>query len=181
MGFELEKCTEKETLKKIKKLYAGAFPREERAPFFMLVSKARKGRGDMLAAKDNGEFIGLAYTICHKDLVYIFYLAVESGRRGKGYGGKILSKLKEIYSEKRIFLAREQLDENSDNYEQRLSRHKFYLSNGFKDLDCRIKEANVIYDVMGIGGEVAAKEYETLITKWGGWLIVKLIDMKIIE
>ncbi len=181
MDFTLEKCSGKETLKKIKKLYGGAFPREERAPFFMLASGARKGKGEMLAAKDNGEFVGFAYTICYGDLVYIFYLAVESGKRGKGYGGKILSHIKELYHGKRIFLAREQLDESADNFKQRLSRHKFYLNNGYRDLNCHIKEANVVYDVMGIGGKVTAAEYDALITGWSGKLVRKIIDMRIIE
>lgn len=173
--------TNKLTRKKLKKLYLTAFPAEERAPFFLIMSKAKSGKGDMLAAYDGEEFIGFAYMVCYKDLAYLFYLAVEENKRGKGYGGKILKAVKEKYSGNRIFLAREQLDESAENYTQRVNRHNFYLNNGFTDLPCQIKEANVIYDVMGIGGTVSAAEYEALITPWVGRLLRKIIDMRIIE
>ncbi len=167
--------------KKLKKLYITAFPAEERAPFFLIMSRAKKGKAKMLAAYDGEKFIGFAYMVCYKDLAYLFYLAVEESKRGMGYGGKILSAVKEKYSGSRIFLAREQLDKNADNYSQRVNRHEFYLHNGFKDLPCQIKEANVIYDVMGIGGSVSADEYDILITSWAGKFLRKIIDMRIIE
>lgn len=167
--------------KKIKKLYLTAFPAEERAPFFLIMSKARNENGEMLAAYDGEKFIGFVYMVCYKDLAYLFYLAVEGGERGKGYGGKILSAVKEKYSGKRIFLAREQLDKNAENYSQRVSRRNFYLHNGFTDLPCLIKEASVVYDVMSIGGSVSAEEYDALITAWIGKFLRKIVDMRIIE
>ncbi len=167
--------------KHLKKLYKSAFPREERAPFFVIMSKVKKEKADMLIAKDEETFIGLVYTVCYKDLVYIFYFAINEGLRGKGYGGKVLTALKEKYNGKRIFLAREQLDKSAPNYNQRLKRHSFYLHNGFEDLGCKIKEAGVIYDVMGIGGHVLPEEYNALITNWAGNLIRKFVDMRIIE
>ncbi len=181
MDIILKNDINKITQKKLKKLYLTAFPAEERAPFFLIMSKAKSGKGEMLAAYDREEFIGFAYMVCYKDLAYIFYLAVEENKRGKGYGGKILKAVKEKYSGSRIFLAREQLDESAENYTQRVNRHTFYLNNGFTDLPCQIKEASVIYDVMGIGGTVSADEYETLIASWIGKLLPKIIDMRIIE
>ncbi len=38
----------------IKKLYISAFPRDERAPFFMLKKRAFQGKAEMLAAEENG-------------------------------------------------------------------------------------------------------------------------------
>ncbi len=43
----------------MKKLYISAFPAEERAPFFMVVSKAKKGRAELLTVRKNGNFAGL--------------------------------------------------------------------------------------------------------------------------
>lgn len=134
----------------------------------------------MLAAYDNDEFIGFAYMICYDDPAYIFYLAVDKAKRGHGYGGQIIEALKAMYKGKRIFLAREQLDESADNYAQRVSRHDFYLRCGFEDLQCHIKEASVIYDVMGIGGNVTPDEYDALITSWLGKLLRKFVDMRLI-
>lgn len=166
---------------KIRELYLTAFPRDERAPFSMIRRRARQGRADMLTARDGEEFVGFVYMVCLRDLAYIFYLAIDPGKRGMGYGSAVLTELKKRYGGKRLFLAREQLDESADNYEQRLRRHEFYLRNGFEDKRFKIKEASVIYDAMGIGGEVSAEEYRELIEHWNGKIMRKLIDMRIIE
>ncbi len=165
----------------MKKLYVSAFPVEERAPFFMVVSKAKKGSAELLTARKNGSFAGMVYMVCNEKLAYIFYLAVDEAQRGKGIGGEIIKALKERYKGRRIFLAREQLEESAENYSQRLSRRNFYLRCGFEDLPCSIKEGPVTYDVMGIGGNVSAAEYDELITGWCGKFLKKIIDMKIIE
>ncbi len=166
---------------KVKALYKSAFPREERAPFFLMKRRAQSGRGQLLIARDGGMFTGFAYIICHLDMAYLFYFAIVQGKRGAGYGTRILKELQEKYRGKRLFLAREQLDESAHNYEQRVKRHEFYLRNGFEDLHCKIKEASVVYDVMGIGGGISAQEYEALISSWSGRWVRRLVDMRIID
>lgn len=150
-------------------------------PFFLLWKKAAGGKAHLLTIKDGKDFIGFVYLICHLDLVYLFFFAIDEPKRGMGYGGKILTALQERYRGKRLFLAREQLDKSADNYEQRVKRRNFYLHNGFQDLPCKIKEAGVVYDVMSVGGTISAKEYDALMTRWSGALIRKLVDMRILE
>ncbi len=165
----------------IKKIYNRAFPSEERAPFFFIRRKAQKGKAEMLSVKENGSVIGFAYLVTCKDLVYLFYLALTDDKRGKGYGSRILHELREKYRGKRIFLSREQLDETSENYSERVNRRNFYMRNGFCDMGCQVREGNMTYDVMGIGGNVTAKEYDDLIYSWSGKLIKKFIGMSFIE
>ena len=167
--------------KRLKNLYNSAFPADERAPFHLMISRLRKGRAEMLAAFDGEEFIGFAYTVCYEDLVYLFYLAIEEDKRGSGYGSLIIKGIKKKYQGKRIFLAREQLDISAQNYPQRISRHRFYLRNGFKDLPLYIKEASVVYDVMSIGGNILPEEYNHLIKFWSGRLLNSFLDMSMIE
>lgn len=95
---------------------------------------------------------------------------MEEGQRGRGTGGKIIAALRERFPDKRIYLAREQLDESAGNYPQRESRHRFYLANGFRDWDITIKEGPVTYDVMGMGTPVTPPEYRALISGWAGKL-----------
>lgn len=180
MSITLENYTAQDK-KMIKKLYISAFPAEERAPFFMVAAKAKKGRAELLTARENGRFAGMVYMVCNEKLAYLFYLAVDESQRGKGIGGEIINALKERYKGRRIFLAREQLDKSAENYSQRVSRRNFYLRCGFEDLPCLIKEGPVIYDAMGIGGNVSAAEYDELIVKWCGKLMRRIIDMRIIE
>ncbi len=165
----------------IKKLYKKSFPLNERAPFFVIKKKTINGKSEMLIAKENDQFIGFFYIVRNEDLVYLFYFAVNDTQRGKGYGSKMLQLLKEKYPGKNIFLAREQLDTNSDNYDERVKRRNFYIRNGFKDTELLIKEASVIYDVMALNDDISAKDYEILIDNWSGKFIKTFIDMKIIE
>lgn len=170
---------DKDIWKKLKKLYIGAFPANERAPFYMLKKRAKQGRGEMLAAYDNNELVGMAYIIGDTDLGYLFYFAIMPELRGKGYGSKILSLLRERYSGGRLFLAREQLDKSADNYSQRVKRHEFYLKNGFADLNATIREAGVVYDVMITNGKVSPQEYADLMLSWAGKLMCKIVGLEL--
>lgn len=172
---------DREIRQKIKTIYENAFPDDEKAPFSLIMRRVKQKKAEILVAYDNGEVIGFAYTVCHGNLAYLFYLAIDEKKRGMGYGRKLIEAVKVRYKGKRLFLAREQLDKSADNYAQRVSRRNFYVKCGFSDLPCRIKEATVIYDVMGIGGNVSAKEYDVLITSWAGRIMRKFVDMRIIE
>ncbi len=175
----LELCT-KENMSKMKQLYLTAFPAEERAPWLLLKRRAGQGRAEMLAAVEDGSFAGMAYMVTLGDMAYLFYLAVEDGRRGQGIGGQILAALKERYPDKRIFLAREQLDPSAENAAQRESRHRFYLANGFQDWGVQIREHTMTYDAMGIGKPVTAPEYAALMGSWSGRLISRFFNARII-
>ena len=182
MNIQLVPCeNDKALCKSFKTLYYKSFPFIERAPYFMLLNAAKKGRADMLAAMDGDEFAGLLYMLTDGDIAYIFYLAVDEEKRGKGYGKAIISAMKERYLGKRIFLARERIEKNAENIEQRKNRRQFYLKNGFEDYDCFIREGFVVYAFMGIGGKVSAEEYDRLITRWIGKFITRLFHLEIIE
>lgn len=180
MELRLELCT-KADQEKLKQLYITAFPKDERAPYKMLKNRSDKGKAEFLAAKDGEELIGMVYMVCNDALAYIFYLAIMDDKRGMGYGSKVLSLLKERYKGKKLFLARERLDEPCDNIEQRKSRRGFYLSNGFTDQSGHIKEGKVTYDIMYIGEPVTAEEYHDLIAGWAGKLIMWAVGLKIVD
>ena len=73
-------------LKKIKKLYLTAFPSDERAPFGILVKRAKKPNINFFSCHDGETWIGFIYVINHIDLSYLYYFAVDDAERGKGYG-----------------------------------------------------------------------------------------------
>lgn len=106
---------------------------------------------------------------------------MDDALRAKGYGSRILKMLRRIYSDKRLFLAREQLDDTADNREERIHRRDFYMRNGFSDMGVRLREGPVIYDVMGIGGKVSPAEYDKLIRSWAGEILYRVVKMEIIE
>lgn len=134
----------------------------------------------MLVARLCGKPIGLAYIVENGGIAYLFFFAVEKSEREKGYGTKILSHIKEKTRGKKLFIAREQIDERAENNAERISRREFYLRNGFTDTEYRLKEANVVYDVMTIGGEVTPEEYRALIENWAGKFILRFVDMRLL-
>lgn len=177
---ELVRVTRKlKDYRNIKGLYHQAFPSEERAPFNMLMRKAK--RSDFFALYDNEKWIGLAYIVSRGKLAYIFYIAVTPDLRGQGYGTAAMKALIDHYSGCRLFLALEQLDKSADNYEQRLKRHEFYKNCGLSDLPYKIKEGSVVYDIMGVGGKVEPEEYRELIDSYLGWFMKRIVDMRIIR
>ena len=73
-------------LEKIRQLYLTAFPSDERAPFGLLVRKAKKPNINFFSCHDSETWIGFIYVINHIDLSYLYYFAVDDAERGKGYG-----------------------------------------------------------------------------------------------
>ncbi len=166
---------------RIKKLYINSFPAEERAPYWFIKRRIKKGLTESLNIMAGDEWVGWFYMVVHNDMAYIFYFVIDEKHRGKGYGTKAIEALKEKYKGLRIFLALEELDESSENYNQRLRRHRFYSNCGFEDLPHSIKEGTVTYAIMGIGGKVGAHEYKELIYKFTGRIFRLFVDMRIIE
>lgn len=165
----------------VRALYLRAFPAEERAPFGVMKRRALQGRGELLAARQDGAFAGFAYVIANARAAYLFFFAIADGQRGRGYGSAVLDALKERYAGKALFLARETLDEQADNYAQRTRRHTFYLRNGFRDLPLFIQEAGVTYDVMGAGVAPRPEDYQALMRAWAGPVLSRLVKMQMGE
>ena len=163
--------------RKISRLYKTAFPADERAPMWVLTMKSGRENVDFWGLYADGKWIGLAYVLTEGGASYLFYLAISESCRGKGFGSKALQALKMKYADKRLFLALEQLDESADNYEERLKRRQFYLKNGLKPINCTIREASVVYDVMGTD-DVKPEEYETMMRNYLGKRVARLVSMQ---
>ena len=88
-------------LKKIERLYITAFPEDERIPFVYLQKKLKKKTTYLYALYDPS-FKGFVYCTLNKDILYIFYLAIQDEDRGQGYGSSFLKFLKETFSHCRL-------------------------------------------------------------------------------
>lgn len=138
----------RECSKKVIELYNEAFPKDEKIPIWLLKLLARRNKAKFYGIYDNKKFVGLIYNIYYKDIVFVFYLAIDKKTRGQGYGSKVLEYIKQKYSTYRIILSIEQVDLNSNNYEQRIKRKEFYIKNGFRDANYTIKEKGIIYEML---------------------------------
>lgn len=182
MSIELIRFSKKlPDYKRLKQLYNSAFPADEKAPFSLLMRKTKKDNVDFWAAYSGDEWVGLAYVLSYKKISYLFYLAVDDSVRGKGFGSGILSALKEKYQGQNLFLAIEEIDEKAKNYSERVKRKKFYEKNGFHDLNCKLREASVIYDLLGVGGKIEPKDYADMFDEYLGKLFRKFVKMEILS
>ena len=161
----------KESREAVKALYETAFPKDEKVPYLLLRLLAGKRNVRFYGIYEEDSFVGLTYLICQKDLVFLFYFAVNDQVRGQGYGSRILRALQKRYGNQKILLSIEPVDENSDNYAQRVKRKEFYQRNGFFDLNYTIQEADVEYEMLcwsRDGSGVDKETYLKLIRRYLG-------------
>lgn len=179
--FHVEKITKKSPDKRqLKRLFISAFPKEERPPFFVIWKRRNRCGVDFLVAREGEKHIGFAYCVSKNSSVYLFFLAVEEKERGKGYGSKILSFLKERYKGKSIFLAMEEMDERAKNYGERVKRQRFYQKNGLHPIPLKIQEGTVIYDVCA-SGEVNREDYTLMMEEYLGRKKCQKLPIKMYE
>ena len=165
--------------KEIKHLYRTAFPKEERAPLFILYSKTKSGNNHFYAIVEDDAFTGLLYTIEDVGIVYVFFFAIEEDKRGQGYGSKVLSLVKDMYPGRTITLAIEDTaDAKADNYDQRIQRLKFYERNGFTQLHFRVNEVGVVYELLGTEKGVTQADFLKLMKNYVGELLYRFIYRK---
>ncbi len=170
---------DKKIIKDIKPLYISAFPKDERAPLFHLKLKARKDTVNLYGIYNENVFVGFVYSVEYRDILYVYYFAVNESLRGGGYGSKILSFLKEDNKGKRIALNIEELDENAPNNAQRIKRKAFYEKNGFVDCNLKVKEWSVVLDVLSFGGGISEEEYFGIMqTLFWSFLVKKFVNIE---
>lgn len=75
-----------------------AFPLSERMSFDEIFDFTSDTDTDVLGIYDNGNPIGFAVLLKNAECGYIYFLAIDSCMRSKGYGGAALKKLMEVYS-----------------------------------------------------------------------------------
>lgn len=138
----------------ISDLYISAFPENERPPlewFYRNVYFYKKN--EVIGYYDNDEFVGFAYLVFFRNIVYIAYLAVTENKRNQGYGTKILNDIKESYPKHTKLLCFEEVDTKYSDYQNRLNRQNFYLRNGYIDNNLKTREGKVIYQSAYIGNK----------------------------
>ena len=165
----------KKDIRNVRELYKQAFPKKERPPFYILLKKAKKGKGSFCAVYDDDNFIGLTHIVEGAQAVYLGFFAVTENMRGKGYGTLILESLKAQYNGKPIMVLIEQLDAKAQNYAQRVRRKNFYLRCGFKATGVKIKDFGLVYDLLSYGGYADAALYVSVMKPFWGSFIFRLI------
>ncbi|HIR53753.1 MAG TPA: GNAT family N-acetyltransferase [Candidatus Onthovicinus excrementipullorum] len=153
-------------LDRVRALYLSAFPREERAPFRLLLMRSRAEYIDFFAFYDSGRFCGIAYLISGERTSALMYLAVEQSARSQGYGAEMLAWIRAYCGARTVALDIEQVIPTADNYEQRKRRRDFYLRNGFRASGCGHTLRNVRYEILASSVDFSPEEYARLMRRF---------------
>jgi len=165
----------------IKQLYQTAFPRQEQASLPFLINQTKKNTVRFDAFYDGDVFVGMTYTISFGDMTYLWYLAVSSEFRSKGYGSQMMHQLREIYPNNRIVLNLDVQDEFASDSEIRKKRKEFYIRNGYTtaEYSCTFNKNHL--DVMSNGGNITANEFLSIFKPYFGPIMYLVARPKIIN
>lgn len=134
-------------LDKINALALEAFPPEEYLSPKELIKMAQSDNFDFFALIDDENFVGFFAVQTHKDIAYLFFLAIEPSFRSMGYGSRAVETLKAIYPGKKQIVDFEMPDAAAPNYHQRKRRREFYLRCGYRETGLFLSYLGVDYEV----------------------------------
>lgn len=132
---------------KVDTLATEAFPPEEYLPPSKLLEMSEEDNFDFLALYDKDIFVGFITVMTHKNIAYLFFLAIDKNLRDAGYGSRAIETLKALYADFQQVVDFEMIDDNSQNNEQRKKRRSFYLKNGYKPTDRFLSYLGVDYEI----------------------------------
>ena len=159
---ELRKIPEKD-YSYVQDLLVEAFPPEERPQFNIMLEKADQGLAEFWVIREEDRNIGLAYLLTIEDVTYLFYFAVDSTCRGKGYGTTAMKSIMEQYKDYHLLFSLEDWEEEAENTEQRIKRHPFYLRCGLIDLPFTLQGNGMSFAVMANTDTIGPEKCRTVI------------------
>ena len=175
------KIVEEKQWEEIKDIYFEAFPKRERKPYYSLRRSVKKKKAILMTAVEGEQLLGFVVLIPYQNTMMVDYLAVSSKIRSKGTGSYIMRNVCEAFSDKKIVLLIERLDDKADNQEQRIARRKFYLKNGFDSSGIVITGASGEMEVLNYGEKISEEEYIRLQEYALGTIFFKLSKIKVLS
>lgn len=172
---------QKNQWEKVKEIYLEAFPKRERKPFSSLRRSVKCGKVQLLTAVEGNQLFGFTAVIPYKNMVMVDYLAVSGKIRSKGTGSRILQEVCKMFADKKIVLLIEQVDEQADNWQQRIARRRFYVKNGFTSSEIFIDGRSGAMEILNFGGRVTPQEYLSLQKYALGALFFRLSGIRIVK
>lgn len=152
-------------LERVEKLAKEAFPPEEYLSPTYLIEMSQRKELDFWALYDDKNFVGFMAVKTEEELSYLFFLAIDSSQRGKGYGGQAIRALQKQYPDKKQVVDLEMTDENAENNEQRKKRRCFYLKNGYCPTGFCISYGGVCYEILYMGEDFSLKSFQKLMNE----------------
>ena len=151
----------------VSNLQMTAFPPEERFTMEEILALAESDHIEYKSFWEEGQLCGILFYNIGETMLYLFYLAVPTEMRSKGYGAQLLRWLRENYPDKAIVGNIESTGLGAENEHQRIRRYEFYKRNGFHRVSCRLFDSSGLYDIISTDSAFDEKEYLRLIDELG--------------
>lgn len=135
-------------IEKVALLAKEAFPPEEYLSPDTMIEMSKEDDFDFWALYDEDTFVGFMAVKTHKNMSYLFFLAIDPSLRSKGYGSRAVETLKVLYEGYEQVVDFEMLDETASNNEQRQKRRLFYLRNAYCPTGYGLSYRGVAYEIM---------------------------------
>ena len=113
---------------------------------------------------DEDTFVGFMAVKTHKNMSYLFFLAIDPSLRSKGYGSRAVETLKVLYKGYEQVVDFEMLDETASNNEQRQKRRLFYLRNAYCPTGYGLSYRGVTYEIMCTGKDFEIDHFRELMS-----------------
>ena len=161
-------------LSDVNKIYKNSFPKIERESLFLLILNVYLKKAEIFCLYDDDVLCGFTYLFNYKNLVFIFYLAIDSNKRSKGYGSYLLKWCLNEKKDKKVYLNIDELDEKFSDYGTRLKRLYFYLLNGLYLTDYLSVEEECNFNILSANKDFSVDEY----IKLDKVITTRLLDKK---
>ena len=136
----------------IRAIYCAAFPKEERMPFPLMVGMSCLWNTDFLAFYDGEVLCGLAYLATVGKQSFLMFFAVKEELRSKGYGGRILERLRSLHPHHLRIVSIEPCRGEEAQLAQQLRRKAFYLRNGYRETGYFMRLAGQDQEILAENG-----------------------------
>ena len=93
-----------EDINALERLNNEAFPAEERMEIDEMMQLISRQIIEVTAVYDDSTFVGFYALSVRKPTAYVFFLAIDSSKRSRGYGSKALALMKKQYAGYQIVL-----------------------------------------------------------------------------
>lgn len=144
-----------------------AFPEWERIPSGQMLAVMEQYDCTAWAIYHDNTMVGFASVMHSEDysIGYIWFLAIAADCRGCGYGSATLRLLKEEYSGSQLVLDMEQLTPEANNYNQRISRLRFYERNGFSRAFMGMSYFGMDFELMSCPTPLRLNDFKSMLSK----------------
>ena len=164
MGVKFTEILNSAERKKVQELYNKVIPSHEKWTFYAFWWKKKRKNVSFVNVYDGDKWLGFAFYSPYKDLIYVWYFAIDEGN-GKivstndidenaypgGCGSSVFTEIKRQHPNHRILLPVKSENENGENAEQCARIKQYYEKNGFRETGYFIKEKDGSFELMLIG------------------------------